>query len=562
MTWGTFIYSAWIWEHCELLQLFQLEPYKVWPRVQTDSLIFRLRMRGTRPPNLNTHTLFLRHTARRATLQDILAAYTTFNPQQQQQSPSSDIAYKYTPTHDRSRIQNSPNASFAFLSPSTSLTGELAHLTHSLSRLCDGPGAPLVFHRGPNTHPVYALVVRTQWARDYFGPDCCSRWLRPAFYWSGKAAAAGGGTNDPESTFWHVRDPQRLARKETSPAEAYAPFYAPDANYSLLLVDKDGADTLKDHPDDARLYEYLQAARVALQPTREERKVTWCHYNQCGTDVAVKIVHPINCGYFTKSQPRQRFFVDRQQLCVTNQCMYFTLSPETDLSAEFFCGLLNSSTVQFFLREHCAYDQQRRTRFFGRHLANIPCCSLPATSSFEATLMTDLVHAVTTARLWIYAIIWYTDAQHVIEHLRAGTWEIHPSDRPRLAAASVQDVNHSSHTSSWSNDMRSHWISTTLLLLNNTSLDIVLVQLLKLASLFQYGIDQLTFVLYGIPVTLQRALEHELGHVQATARWSSISLDHIFDTAQAILLLLQQQQQPMDSNDNTCTTTNVNIAAL
>lgn len=541
------MFSAWIWEHCELLQLFQLEPYKVWPRVQTDSLIFRLRMRGTRPPNLNTHTLFLRHTARRATLQDILAAYTTFNPHQQ--PPSSDIAYKYTPTHDRSRIQNSPNASFAFLSPSTSLTGELAQLTHSLSRLCDGPGAPLVFHRGPNTHPVYALVVRTQWARDYFGPQCCSRWLRPAFYWSGKAA----GTNDPESIFWHLRDPQRLARKETSPAEAYAPFYAPDANYSLLLVDKEGADKLESSAatldQDARLYEYLQAARVALQPTREERKVTWCHYNQSGADVAVKIVHPINCGYFTKSQPRQRFFVDRHQLCVTNQCMYFTLSQETDLSAEFFCGILNSSTVQFFLREHCAYDQQRRTRFFGRHLANIPCCSLPVASSFEATLMTDLVHAVTISRLWIYAIVWYTDAQHVIEHLRAGTWDIHPGDMPRVSAVSVQDLNHSHHTSAWSNDIRSHWISRVLDSRQHTSLDIILVQLLQLASLFQYGIDQLTFVLYHVPIPLQRALEHELELVQATARWSHVSLNDIFDTAQAIL-------------HNDTTYTNTNITAL
>ena len=519
----------------------------MWPRVQTDSLIFRLRMRGTRPPNLNTHTLFLRHTARRATLENILAAYATFNPHQQQPSSSTDIAYKYTPTHDRSRIQNSPNASFAFLSPSTSLTGELAHLTHSLSRLCDGPGAPLVFHRGPNTHPVYALVVRTQWARDHFGPHCCSRWLRPAFYWSGKAA----GTHDPESRFWHLRDPQRLARKETSPAEAYAPFYAPDANYSLLLVDKEGADTLEStlDKDDARLYEYLQAARIALQPTREERKVTWCHYNQCGTDVAVKIVHPINCGYFTKSQPRQRFFVDRHQLCVTNQCMYFTLSPDTDLSAEFFCGLLNSSTVQFFLREHCAYDQQHRTRFFGRHLANIPCCSLPTTSSFEATLMTNLVHAVTTTRLWIYAIIWYTDAQHVIEHLRAGTWDIHPGDMSRLSAIAIHDLNTSHHTSTWSHDIRSHWISSTLLTRPHTSLESVLVRLLKLASLFQYGIDQLTFVLYHIPAPLQRALEHELGLVQATTRWSHVSLDNILDTAQAIL-----HQQLLDSNDNTCTT--------
>ncbi|KAI7849187.1 hypothetical protein BDC45DRAFT_415001, partial [Circinella umbellata] len=342
---------TWMWQHCQLLGMYQFEPYKVWPKVQTDSLIFRLRMRHQQQQltvDDNTITsqaqvtttarensvLFLRHMSRKAKLDNILGEYTSFSRENlnYQSHPGEKIKdpllkFKWTSTDDIGRILKSPNASFAFLSPTSRLTDQLNDLTSTLPRICDADDAPLEFHRGPNTNPVYALVVRTQWARETFGKACFDRWLRPAIYWSGKSQ----GT-DKESTFWLHRDPLRLARKEVSPAEAFVPLNRTDENgdpfYSMILVDKDGAEQLekdiseqqqdnnytkevdqKLRDGETRLYQYLRDAREALQSTRDT-KISWCHYNKCGVDVPVKIVHPINYGYFTKSQPRQRFFMD------------------------------------------------------------------------------------------------------------------------------------------------------------------------------------------------------------------------------------------------------------
>lgn len=101
-------------------------------------------------------------------------------------------------------------------------------------------------------------------------------------------------------------------------------------------------------------------------------------------DVPEKIVHPINYGYFSKSQPRQRFFLDRTSLAVTNQCIYLTLNTFslrqdalhlTTSSQElmmYFLTLLNSSTLQFFVLHTCQYDQQGRMRLFRESMAKIP----------------------------------------------------------------------------------------------------------------------------------------------------------------------------------------------
>lgn len=97
-----------------------------------------------------------------------------------------------------------------------------------------------------------------------------------------------------------------------------------------------------------------------------------------------KIVHPINYGYFSKSQPRQRFFLDRTSLAVTNQCIYLTLNTfslhqdalhlatSSQELMMYFLTLLNSSTLQFFVLHTCQYDQQGRMRLFRESMAKIP----------------------------------------------------------------------------------------------------------------------------------------------------------------------------------------------
>lgn len=97
------------------------------------------------------------------------------------------------------------------------------------------------------------------------------------------------------------------------------------------------------------------------------------------SDVPEKLVHPINYGYFSKTQPRQRFFLDTSSLAVTNQCIYLTLnklSHHYDAAQSppliYFLTLLNSSTLQFFVLHHCQYDQQGRMRLFRESMAKIP----------------------------------------------------------------------------------------------------------------------------------------------------------------------------------------------
>jgi len=90
--------------------------------------------------------------------------------------------------------------------------------------------------------------------------------------------------------------------------------------------------------------------------------------------VAEKIVHPINYGYFSKTQPRQRFFLDKDRMAVTNQCIYLTSNKllQHDTPMVYFLTLLNSSTLQFFVLENCKYDQQGRMRLFRELMASIP----------------------------------------------------------------------------------------------------------------------------------------------------------------------------------------------
>ncbi|KAG0190382.1 hypothetical protein DFQ28_002161 [Apophysomyces sp. BC1034] len=496
-----------------------------------------LRMRS--PSSEAKETRFLRHLSRKTGLEDILRSYNSFDPC----SPDPSIMYKITST-DTESIRKSTHASFSFLSPTSSVSDRLMALTSHLPRLCDGelrtsdtisPEAPLIWHRGPNTHPVYALVVRTRWALNAFGKSSCDRWLRPVFYWSGKSSTAVNADqiSNKEALFWHNRDALRLTKKENSPAEAYVPFGRLDEQdgrtsfYSMILVDKEGAELLErehnaygDAASDAALHRYLTEARLALQPTKTDRQLAWCHYNKCGVEVPVKIVHPINFGYFTRTQPRQRFFIDRQQQCLTNQCMYFTIKPECHLSVEFFCGILNSSTLQFFIRDNCYYDQQGRTRFFGKHMAKIPFAP-PSTT--HAAAVTACVEHLMVAREWIYGMVRLTQARTIIEKVRRCVWDLSETEK-----ALLEQYN----GTSWRQQLRldgTHWIDRRIReeTMRETSVSMAeeLMRLLKIASLFQYCIDNLVFAIYHIPVDLQRGLEQELG-LTLTETWQDTMQAH------------------------------------
>ncbi|GAB5586720.1 hypothetical protein Unana1_01620 [Umbelopsis nana] len=378
---GTQAYISWLWSNYVLEQVYQFEPYKVWPKIQTDSLIFTLRPRT--PFELySPSTLFLRHVDRSLSLAHILEEYESFNIRLPSNHPR--VSYKVTPS-DINALRNIKDCSFSFLAPSSSVAQQMSELTDEFPRIC-GPDRdpdhqpPLSWNRGPNTNPVYALLVRTEWALKEFGAGAVQKWMRPAIYWNGKCENGVQRQNvSKEISFWKNRDRRRVSHKENSPAEAYMPFRyedlgTDDQHYSMVLIDSTNAAILEQtEGTDNALYRYLKEAREELQPKQTNKKVAWCQYRQCGIEYPVKIVHPINFGYFSRSQPRQRFFLDTQRQCVTNQCMYFTIRSTANIQDPlFYLGLLNSTSVQFFISIHCCYDQQGRTRFFAKNMENIP----------------------------------------------------------------------------------------------------------------------------------------------------------------------------------------------
>ncbi|KAL1914520.1 uncharacterized protein VTP21DRAFT_8234 [Calcarisporiella thermophila] len=553
----------WLWNNCYLEEFYQFEPYRVWRKVQTDSLIFRIRRRAT-PLNVpsspipypaaptngkenGTHEsprdiIFLRHVNKRSTLEETLDAYARFDPR----CPSaSNVDFRITPATNFAPPTS--NASFTFLMPTTAVSEELATLVSHLPGLCDPNGKvsgwsderPLEWHRGPNTNPVYALVVRTAWAKETFGEECCKRWMRRVFYWNGKnsgvgeepSSPAGGsgngngtkavvisnpavGSGKKEAKFWYCRDSLRLTKKESSPAESYLPFIDPvRGDYSLILVDKEGATRLKQEVgEEGPLWKYLREAREQLQSGMRDKEVAWCQFNNCGSDIPVKIVHPINYGYFSKSQPRQRFFLDVDSVCVTNQCIYFTVKPGHP-PASFFLALLNSTSVQYFLTVHCRYDQQGRLRLFRESMARVPYAKPRGQLCIES--MVDLAIGAREVR---HLLFWIAtggsgDSEGVgkgfpvAEKIRRGIWEISKSEKTCLldwwskrieSARREKEPNGNSKNSGArgsGNESVIHHVET----------------LLWIGAILQYAVDQHAYALYHINPGIQVALEQELG---------------------------------------------------
>ncbi|KAI8644624.1 S-adenosyl-L-methionine-dependent methyltransferase [Parasitella parasitica] len=524
----------WIWDNCKLLDIYEFEPYKVWPKVQTDSLIFRICKRSSTLPNSN-HTLYLRHVGKNTNLRQLLEIYQEFRPDQ----PIADhsLKYKLTALTQENRVLQTNHSSFSFLLPSVSFLDQLNSITQHLARICDSDPsrsntAPLVWNRGPNTNPVYSLVVRTSWAVETFGQETCDRWLKPCFYWNGKtiSAATGGGK---EGTFWKDRDPFRLSKKETSAAEAYLPYYNADVPfYSMIMVNKEDAEKLKeDYANNgvwAALYSYLQDARIALQADKKEEDIANCQYNKCGL-VPVKIVHPINCGYFTRSQPRPRFFVDRHKMAVTNQCIYFTVKPDYPWQdPDFFCGLLNSTLLMFFIKLHCSYDQQGRMRFFGRLMAYIPFA--PPLSFEYMQWVSGFVQAATIVRSYLYKTIRYSKgSQKLIERVRNFEWHITQAELGILGRFEPP----LDWKDSLPNVTQHGWIIELFKKVNtHENIQDAFNIMLRLNSLFQFAIDQMIYHMYRIPENLQLEIEHDLKLDNLRQEWLTFNTPTLDDSTQ------------------------------
>ncbi|CAO3570860.1 unnamed protein product [Mortierella alpina] len=440
---------AWLFNHCLMEEFFQFEPFKVFSKVQTDSLIFKIRALGSQQPDTaQAHrTVFLRHMDHHKPLAGILQDYLDFLAAGSSAPSQSELSLNImVSSKTRAELQaailreitlpqtvgssassaSASNAlpltySFAPMMPSSELTTHLLALTRDLGGICSAgtkrinrlsAAEPLLWHRGPNTNPVYGLVVRMEYARSEFGEVMSQRWFRPAFYWNGKnspegasaaaAIASGSKAIHKEGAFWQGRDRLRLSKKEGSPAESYL-VSVPDVQrtYGLCMVDKEAVKVLREQVEQGvegshALWNYLTDVRSHFQPglAMKKRKtagasgkqpsvdddgVAFCSTNQCGFDVPEKIIHPINYGYFSKTQPRQRFFLDTSSLAVTNQCIYLTLNRMSHHYNEqqsppllYFLTLLNSSTLQFFVLHHCQYDQQGRMRLFRDSMAKIP----------------------------------------------------------------------------------------------------------------------------------------------------------------------------------------------
>ncbi|KAG0225702.1 hypothetical protein BGW42_004141 [Actinomortierella wolfii] len=726
---------AWLMDHCFMEEFFQFEPYKVFARVQTDSLIFKLRSHGAEGYSCNDsvqndhavseqpHTLFLRHLDGRASLKTTLDDYAAFTddllarqrgvpaaeppvavaPESQStaEARKEKIACAFKPYASLKAIIRSPTFSFAPMMPSTPLSDYLLVLTANLGSLCtagtkraksQSSVEPLLWHRGPNTNPVYGLVVRMEYALATFGEAVTQRWFRPALYWNGKNAPdtadnetlssatttttttttgasfastpgsntsghsrggdisgdyvelmnntgteptraldlsttpspSEGGLFGPsplssssstatctaarpmppglhrEGQFWFHRDRQRLSRKEGSPAESYVvPKPESERLYVLCMVDKESVKVLRAEVEDGvegaeALWQYLSDVRQHFQPglvnkraaaaaataaasnasqgtgtsvRLDEDSIAYCSTSQCGADIPCKIIHPINYGYFSKSQPRQRFFLDTSSTAVTNQCIYLTLnspSPQHQHQNQhqhppliYFVTLLNSSVLQYFLLRHCQYDQQGRMRLFRESMAKIPY--QPDTIPERVQYAIQLGEHMVRLKEALYQAVSRLQLGHlgVLEWIRRGgepsplvvaglrdhlrTRQVqgllmradkaimsseHHRDPVRFTRAMSLDMDvdhhpqhqHQHHLHGQGAGIEGEQVERTAMtmtsIMNNDDeperVIAVLMRAISTVDLLQWAVDQYGYMLYGVGAQYQQLLEEEL----------------------------------------------------
>ncbi|KAF9964102.1 hypothetical protein BGZ70_006940 [Mortierella alpina] len=362
---------AWLFNHCLMEEFFQFEPFKVFSKVQTDSLIFKIRALGSQHPDTaQAHkTVFLRHMDHHKPLAGILQDYLDFLAAGPTAPLEGELSLNImVSSKTRSELQAAILRETT-LPPSVALTLDLGGIcsagTKRINRL--SAAEPLLWHRGPNTNPVYGLVVRMEYARSQFGEAMAQRWFRPAFYWNGKnspegasaaaAIASGGKAMHKEGAFWQGRDRLRLSKKEGSPAESYL-VSVPDVQrtYGLCMVDKEAVKVLRELVEQGvegshALWNYLTDVRSHFQPglAMKKKKSAGASGKQPSVDD------------------------DGVAFCSTNQCgMSHHYNEQQSPPLLYFLTLLNSSTLQFFVLHHCQYDQQGRMRLFRDSMAKIP----------------------------------------------------------------------------------------------------------------------------------------------------------------------------------------------
>jgi hypothetical protein len=523
-------FRDWMWGRIWMHRLFLFDPFKVFRKVQTNSLIFTLSWRDKDTQQKEHQIGFFKCKDKKLSLKSMLEHYYYWNCQlnnncgmDQVLDPNSScsIQLKLT-TQLETKLTESPANPFYSLIPHNNLSHLMHQLAANLPTLCDSNGktvewdssSPLIWNRGPNTNPVYGLVVRTEWAKQNFGEMIYSKYMVPCFYWNGCSnnplrddGVSGEGTK--EIQFWNKRDPMRLSRKESSPAESYVVHQQYFKHYSLIMVDKLVAKDIiqkNNHaqykvinPSISIFYQFLKEVREELQPQYADREIAYSNIQKCGNNMGQKIVTPINYGYFTTTQPRQRFFLEEEGTSVTNQCIYFTIK-QTDqydkpiLDADYYLALLNSAIIQYYMNIHCQYDQQGRLRLFRSNMAHIPF-QYPESSAYMQIL--QLSRLMKSLKSVVYSLQTIfnpsvTGPSFLLEPLRRGLIDLSEPNRWQIIEDCCNEIAKRNNINSF------EWVQSRLRFVY------------RMVNFVQLKIDLLMFEIYQLPFEFVEELFQEL----------------------------------------------------
>ncbi|KAI8071772.1 hypothetical protein BC940DRAFT_316972 [Gongronella butleri] len=520
-------FRRWVWEHFQLLEGVVIPEKRVWPTVAMDSLIvrFRKRQEGVACPPF----LLARHQNRMALLPELLDTYAQIKPNHDNLGDL-PLNFTLTPTDDPHLIAK-PELGDSYTSrlPMSSHANQILQLTSHLPKLTRSPDAPLLYRRGPSTSPIYGNVVRTEWARSYFGEKDFLKYLRPIFYWNWKSLK--GPTErrctkrsalvyrkgivpdelymNSERLFWLDYDPERLKYKETNLAEAYT-RWAPHNEYSVILVNRLQARKLNSK---SRLYKYLKDAREKLIP-RVKRNIAWHNTLYNGSNHKNKIIAPITTAYFPNSTPRPRFFLDHEGMAVSAQCMYFLLNPDakcqqlfqaidTGKSAEeaaylFFLGVLNSNLNGFFTATFCRFDFAGRMRFYEPMLGQIPYAEPTPEHALAMVLLVDVQICLRERLFALFKRL--PDKTHtpLRIQMRRCMWNV-DDDTITSIDTHIQLKDEMPATNALDH----------ALIQGSAKASTRIIRLLIAQSLMQHAIEQVTYDLYNISWDLRIALETE-----------------------------------------------------
>ncbi|KAI8071771.1 S-adenosyl-L-methionine-dependent methyltransferase [Gongronella butleri] len=545
-------HRIWLWQEFQLLEGIMFPHKKVWPKIQTDSLIMRARRRQVGQPSPSA--IFMEHRHPKATLAESLDAFRrVLRDRPVGRDP--EVKFKLTPTDDVNLVCGPPYCgSFALFYPAPSATMAMEELTRGMEQLGGQRDSPLKWRSGPNPAPLYALVVRTDFARAQFGDEICKKWLRPVFYWNWKSLSklereinskrGDVKDNDKDRHFWLSRDPDRMHTKEWSHAEAYVQKPPrPGFAYSIIMVEKDDIKQL-DHS--SPLYKYLREVKDHYFGADSSRDVAWSTYRYNATNEAYKLVHPMTVGYSPNITPRQRFFLDRDGLCLTSKCMYYTINDDVmvrrriykvlpgDSEADkeesaylFFLGLLNSSIVRHFTSINCRVNVLGHMRFYPDTLGKIPY--QPPTRE-HAAAMVLFVDVLCNLRNRLFTMLNCTPdggPRSLLEKIRTLTWD--------LAQEEIWLLN--KHVKI---DERAPFANAIdrAVFEGDVAPAVRFKRLLVAQSLMQHAVEHVVYDMYKVPWDLRLELEAE-HDLTLTSQWQScqdlLQLKSPVQLAEAIL---------------------------